>query len=67
MSAKFCEKIAIAGGGVLRKSTWFLGGKPKNHDGPQGGGGVKNGRKSVNMVYGCRLGQILGILTDSEF
>ena len=41
--ANICEKLLSQGG------------KPKNHVGPQGGRGVKNYRKSVHMVYGCRL------------
>ena len=41
MRAKICEKIAIAGGGVLRKSTWFFRGVSQKtmsvHNGGRGG------------------------------
>ena len=53
--AKICENFAIVGWGVLWKSTWFLGGFVKKPCWSTMGEGVKNGRKSVHMVYGCPL------------
>ena len=41
----------IKKGGVLQKSTWFLGGViQKSTMVHKGGGGVKNVQKSVHMV-----------------
>ena len=53
---KFVKKIDIAGGGgFLENPHGFLGGEVKKPcRSTMGGGGVKNGRKSVHMVYGCR-------------